>query len=59
MKQIIANYPCGHCGELKHVCYNCHNCEQHCSCAAASFDADELGLDPETDNTPNAESRHA
>ena len=41
------------------LCQNCHNCVDHCSCAAKMFDADELGLDPETDNEPNAESRHA
>lgn len=28
-------------------------------CATNVFDADELGLDPETDNTPNSEDRHA
>ena len=50
---------CGQCGVEGDVCNNCHNCVDHCSCPATTFDADELGLDPETDNTPNTESRHA
>jgi len=50
---------CGQCGARVELCGNCHNCADHCSCPAMTFDADELGLDPETDNTPNAESRHA
>lgn len=51
---------CGQCGSKKHLCINCHNCEDHCSCPFnANFDADELGLDPETDNTPKAEDRRA
>ena len=51
---------CGQCGDLAPLCSNCHNCADHCSCAlAGGFDADELGLDPETDNTPEDESRHA
>lgn len=51
---------CGQCGEELPLCPNCHNCQEHCSCSAHShFDADELGLDPETDNTPGDESRHA
>ncbi len=50
---------CGQCGAAAELCYNCHNCEDHCRCPAQGFDADELGLDPETDNTPNTESRHA
>jgi len=50
---------CGQCGATVELCGNCHNCADHCSCPAMTFDADELGLDPETDNTPNTESRHA
>ena len=50
---------CGQCGDTAELCINCHNCKYHCSCPVGIFDADELGLDPETDNTPNAESRHA
>jgi len=51
---------CGQCGSKTHLCGNCHRCEVHCACGfAKGFDADELGLDPETDNTPNTESRHA
>ncbi len=49
---------CGQCGEKTVVCGSCHNCEDHCRCGGL-FDADELGLDPETDNTPKTESRHA
>lgn len=51
---------CGQCGVEERLCRNCHNCMQHCACAMKGhFDADELGLDPETDNTPEDESRHA
>jgi len=50
---------CGQCGKKVALCDNCHNCEVHCACAASIFDADELGLDPESDNTPEDESRHA
>ena len=50
---------CGQCGERSEICGNCHNCEEHCRCGHYGFDADELGLDPETDNTPETESRHA
>jgi len=50
---------CGQCGIVEALCMNCHNCEDHCACAVGIFDADELGLDPETDNTPNAGERHA
>ena len=50
---------CGQCGQVVDICMNCHNCESHCGCPASTFDADELGLDPETDNTPNTSSRHA
>ena len=52
---------CGQCGTEDILCKNCHNCVDHCHCWAhrATFDADELGLDPETDNTPDTGSRHA
>jgi len=51
---------CGQCGERGPLCINCHNCRDHCACSMRSlFDADELGLDPETDNTPEDEDRHA
>ena len=50
---------CGQCGDPGAVCINCSNCADHCSCGMNTFDADELGLDPETDNTPKDESRHA
>jgi len=50
---------CGQCGEVLPLCDFCHKCVEHCSCGHTLFDADELGLDPETDNTPKTESRHA
>lgn len=52
---------CGQCGVRTNVCLECHNCSQHCHCSAhgAQFDSDELGLDPETDNTPETPERHA
>ena len=49
---------CGQCGRKRKICGQCHNCDDHCLCGDL-FDADELGLDPETDNTPKTESRHA
>lgn len=54
-------YGCGQCGVEEPTCDNCHNCEKHCMCPArqSGFDADELGLDPETDNNPGDTSRHA
>jgi len=54
-------YGCGQCGAEDVLCSHCHNCEKHCGCAnhQAAFDADELGLDPESDNTPGDPSRHA
>ena len=50
---------CGQCGKKVDLCISCHNCGKHCRCPYTLFDADELGLDPETDNTPETESRHA
>jgi len=51
---------CGQCGAVVALCPSCHRCEDHCGCAQHSlFDADELGLDPETDNTPEDADRHA
>lgn len=50
---------CGQCGKKKSLCDHCHNCIDHCSCPSRPFDADELGLDPETDNTPEDHTRHA
>jgi len=49
---------CGQCGALESLCLNCHRCADHCRCGGL-FDADELGLDPETDNTPEDDQRHA
>jgi len=51
---------CGQCGAIVTLCPNCHRCEDHCSCPQMGlFDADELGLDPETNNTPEDADRHA
>lgn len=49
---------CARCDETD-VCKRCSNCEEHCFCGEGAFDADELGLDPETDNTPGDPDRHA
>lgn len=49
---------CGQCGEVTFTCPECHLCDDHCRCGT-TFDADELGLDPETDNTPDTGTRHA
>jgi len=59
MKKLKHLMGCGQCGDKVDLCISCHNCEDHCGCPAHDFDADELGLDPETDNTPTAGSRHA
>lgn len=50
---------CGMCGKNAPVCANCFRCHYCCQCGLNTFDADELGLDPETDNTPEDQSRHA
>ena len=51
---------CDECLEEKSLCGNCHRCSLHCICEGTStFDADELGLDPETDNTPGDHTRDA
>ena len=49
---------CAFCDETD-VCKVCSNCEEHCACGEGLFDADELGLNPETDNTPEDPERHA
>lgn len=51
-------HACGQCGKMVPLCGHCHRCLIHCHCGY-QFDADELGLDPETDNTPDSEDRHA
>lgn len=38
------------------LCTRCNQCEVCCECDDV-FDADELGLDPETDNEPDHEER--
>ena len=45
-------------GQFGFLCKKCGRCEECCDCAGL-FDADELGLDPETDNTPNHQERAA
>ncbi len=49
---------CGNCGEdypLTVQGFLCPGCFE----LSPLYDADELGLDPETDNDPNAQSRKA
>ena len=49
---------CGNCGEsyrLTPLGFECPACLGE----RAEFDADELGLDPETDNDPNHQGRAA
>ncbi len=50
---------CGQCGKKGMLCDGCQLCGDHCNCGHDLFDADELGLDPETDNTPQTGERHA
>lgn len=50
---------CVQCGRKRKCCKDCGNCKDHCLCGRAHFDADELGLDPETDNNPKDPTRHA
>jgi len=50
---------CQQCGKEGKLCDDCSRCHNHCLCGHSLFDADELGLDPETDNKPGAESRDA
>ena len=37
---------CGECGSREGYCRTCGECVE-CSCVCGTFDADELGLDPE------------
>jgi len=49
---------CGNCGEnypLTPLGFECDACQGE----RTLFDADELGLDPDTDNDPKAQSRGA
>ena len=57
----MIEYGCIRCGKQESVCFSCNYCDAHCRCVPYTnmFDADELGLDPETDNTPDTGSRHA
>ena len=54
---------CYTCDRELPLCGDCHRCAEHCDgkdpAPHMGFDADELGLDPETDNTPETGSRHA
>ena len=47
---------CGNCGEGYRPTVQGWECLS-CTDERTLFDADELGLDPDTDNDPNAESR--
>ena len=49
---------CGNCGENYPLEARGFVCVQ-CLHERTLYDADELGLDPETDNSPNAQSREA
>ena len=49
---------CGNTGVAPFLC-KCHGLCHGCCPNIAEFDADELGLDPETDNTPNHQERTA
>ena len=49
---------CGNCGENYRLSPQGYECPYHVA-ERELFDADELGLDPETDNTPKAHSREA
>ena len=55
----MAERTCSQCGRTGFICPTCGHCDFHCACGHPAFDADELGLDPETDNTPEDDSRHA
>lgn len=46
-------------GHHRYVCSGCNHCTvcDDCICDRSLFDADELGLDPESDNTPGHPSR--
>jgi len=50
---------CGIGFESQYLCKGCSNCLTDCVCHPDLFDADELGLDPESDNTPDAGERSA
>jgi len=49
---------CGNCGEGYHLTQLGFECPDH-RAESAAFDADELGLDPETDNDPKHQERGA
>ena len=51
-------YLCGNCGEGYALTARGAVCDD-CQHEVAEFDADELGLDPETDNDPNHQGRAA
>lgn len=43
----------------QYFCLGCSNCLDCCDCQGALFDADELGLDPETDRNTDRSTRDA
>jgi len=46
----VHRFDCVECGESEDwACDECGCCSECCECDDALFDADELGLDPETD----------
>ena len=49
---------CGNCGEHYPLTPDGYECPDH-KAERALFDADELGLDPETDNDPDHQERAA
>jgi len=56
---VIECQECGVGYQPQYFCKGCSNCLSCCTCSPELFDADELGLDPESDNTPKEGSRHA
>lgn len=47
----MTRWRCGECGDrVRAICDECQVCKKCCECGQDDeFDADELGLDPETD----------
>lgn len=45
-----AREECYECDRMAVTCDECGCCRRCCDCQLALFDADELGLDPETDD---------
>ena len=51
-------HACGNCGEHYKLTFHGWECPG-CTVDRTEFDADELGLDPESDNTPESPERAA